>query len=182
MTHAVDDTAIPFVDAHIHLWDLARLRYPWLTPPFADDGPNGSVEPIASTYLPADYRREMARWNVVGAVHVDAGADPADALAETEWLEGLAEADGLPTGIVAFARELAEREIPVVPSRAIDGKTLHAFGEYRFAVKLDECVNLRLECVDALEQCVDDVDRRQFAFRVRSRDFSRGQPVQVAHF
>ena len=103
MAHAGDDTAIPFVDAHIHLWDLARLRYPWLTPPFADDGPNGSVEPIASTYLPADYRREMARWNVVGAVHVDAGADPADALAETEWLEGLAEADGLPTGIVAFA-------------------------------------------------------------------------------
>ncbi|WP_294312079.1 amidohydrolase [uncultured Sphingomonas sp.] len=103
MTHAGDDTAIPFVDAHIHLWDLTRLRYPWLTPPFADDGPNGSVEPIASTYQPADYRREMARWNVVGAVHVDAGADPADALAETEWLEGLAEADGLPTGIVAFA-------------------------------------------------------------------------------
>ncbi|MEE8609623.1 MAG: amidohydrolase family protein [Sphingomonas aquatilis] len=103
MTHAGGEAAIPFVDAHIHLWDLTRLRYPWLTPPFADDGPNGSVEPIASTYQPADYRREMARWNVVGAVHVDAGADPADALAETEWLEGLAEADGLPTGIVAFA-------------------------------------------------------------------------------
>lgn len=103
MTHAGGEAAIPFVDAHIHLWDLARLRYPWLTPPFADDGPNGSVEAIASTYLPADYRREMARWNVVGAVHIDAGADPADAVTETEWLEGLAEADGLPTGIVAFA-------------------------------------------------------------------------------
>ena len=103
MTHAGGEAAIPFVDAHIHLWDLTRLRYPWLTPPFADDGPNGTVEPIASTYQPADYRREMARWNVVGAVHVDAGTDPADALAETEWLEGLAETDGLPTGIVAFA-------------------------------------------------------------------------------
>lgn len=94
---------IPFVDAHIHLWDLGRLRYPWLTPPFADDGPNGSVEAIARTYLPADYRAEMARWNVVGAVHVDAGAHPADALAETEWLEGLADAHGLPDAIVAFA-------------------------------------------------------------------------------
>ncbi|WP_312489708.1 amidohydrolase family protein [Sphingomonas sp.] len=94
---------IPFVDAHIHLWDLGRLRYPWLTPPFADDGPNGSVEAIARTYLPADYRAEMARWNVVGAVHVDAGAHPGDALAETGWLEGLAERDGLPSAIVAFA-------------------------------------------------------------------------------
>jgi len=94
---------IPFVDAHIHLWDLERLRYPWLTPPFADDGPNGSVEAIARTYLPTDYRREMARWNVVGAVHVDAGAHPGDALRETEWLEGLADAEGLPDAIIAFA-------------------------------------------------------------------------------
>ncbi|MFE8583532.1 amidohydrolase family protein [Sphingomonas sp. NCPPB 2930] len=94
---------IPFVDAHIHLWDLERLRYPWLTPPFADDGPNGSVEAIARTYLPADYRREMARWNVAGAVHVDAGAHPGDALRETEWLDGLADAEGLPDAIIAFA-------------------------------------------------------------------------------
>lgn len=94
---------VPFVDAHVHLWDLGRLRYPWLTPPYADDGPNGSVEAIARTYLPADYRAEMARWNVVGAVHVDAGAHPGDALAETEWLSGLAEAEGMPSGIVAFA-------------------------------------------------------------------------------
>lgn len=94
---------IPFVDAHIHFWDLGRLRYPWLTPPFADDGPNGSVEAIARTYLSTDYRAEMARWNVVGAVHVDAGAHPGDALAETEWLEGLADGYGLPGAIVAFA-------------------------------------------------------------------------------
>jgi len=71
---------VPFVDAHVHLWDLGRPRYPWLTPPFAVDGPNGSVEAIACTYLPAEYRAEMARWNVVGAVHVDAGAHPDDAL------------------------------------------------------------------------------------------------------
>ncbi len=94
---------IPFVDAHVHLWDLDHLGYPWLTPPFADDGPNGSVAAIATTYLPADYRAEAANWNVAGIVHVDAGADAAHALAETEWLEGLAAADGLPTGIVAFA-------------------------------------------------------------------------------
>ena len=91
---------IPFVDAHVHLWDLARLRYPWLTPPFSEDGPNGSVEAIAHTYLPADYRRDAARWNVVGMVHVEAGADPADSVAETEWLSALPDA---PTALVAFA-------------------------------------------------------------------------------
>lgn len=91
---------IPFVDAHVHLWDLDRLRYPWLTPPFADGGPAGNVAAIAQTYLPADYRAEAANWTLAGYVHVDAGADPTDALAETEWLERLPEG---PNGIVAFA-------------------------------------------------------------------------------
>ena len=94
---------VPFVDAHIHLWDLERLRYPWLMPPFADDAPNGSVAAIAQTFTVADYRAQAARWNMVGAVHVDAGANPAQALDETRWLEAIADADGLPTAIVAFA-------------------------------------------------------------------------------
>lgn len=94
---------IPFVDAHIHLWDLAHIRYDWLSPPFGDDGPNGSVEAIARDYGVSDYRADLARWNVAGAVHVDAGAAAESALAETEWLDGLAEAEGLPTGFVAFA-------------------------------------------------------------------------------
>lgn len=95
---------LPFIDAHVHLWDLSGpIRYPWLTPPFADDGPNGSVERIASTYLLDDYRREAVAWNVAGMVHVDAGANPADALAETDWLQGIADAEGMPNGIVAFA-------------------------------------------------------------------------------
>jgi predicted TIM-barrel fold metal-dependent hydrolase len=94
---------VPFVDAHVHLWDLSHIRYPWLTPPFGDDGPNGSAAPIARNYGVAEYRAELARWNPVGAVHIDAGAHPDDALRETEWLEGLADASDLPSGIVAFA-------------------------------------------------------------------------------
>lgn len=95
--------ATPFVDAHIHLWDLERLRYPWLTPPFSADGVAGSVETIAKTYLVDEYRADLANWSLAGAVHVDAGAHPDDALAETTWLEGMADASGLPSGIVAFA-------------------------------------------------------------------------------
>src|SRR3546814_17248063 len=78
---------MPFVDAHVHLWDLSRLHYPWLTPPFADDGPNGSVEAIARNYLLDDYLADAARWNVVGLVHIDAGADASAAIAETERSE-----------------------------------------------------------------------------------------------
>ncbi len=94
---------LPFVDAHVHLWDLDRIRYPWLTPPFADDGPNGSVQAIAKTYLPGDYRADAGGWDVRGIVHVDAGAEPGAALDETRWLQAMADYNGLPTAIVAFA-------------------------------------------------------------------------------
>ena len=93
-----------FVDAHMHLWDLDHLAYPWLTPPFRD-GPNGITEPIASTYRIDDYRREAGRWNLAGCVHVEAGAHPSHAVAETRWLAAVAAADpdGWPSAIVANA-------------------------------------------------------------------------------
>ncbi|MES2445331.1 MAG: amidohydrolase family protein [Pseudomonadota bacterium] len=94
---------IPFVDAHLHLWDLAHIHYSWLSPPFSDDGPNGSTEAIASTYLLDDYFADAKGWTIAGAVHVDAGADAAMALRETEWLSAMAETRGLPSGIVGFA-------------------------------------------------------------------------------
>src|SRR3954471_8087200 len=94
---------LPFIDAHVHLWDLDRIAYPWLTPPFADDGPNGSVEPIAKTYLLDDYLADAAGWDVRGIVHVDAGAHPDDALAETDWLQDIADTRGMPNAIIAFA-------------------------------------------------------------------------------
>lgn len=93
---------IPFIDAHVHLWDLGGpIRYPWLTPPFPE-GP-GNTEPIAHDYLLPDYLTEARRWNVKGFVHVDAAADPANALDETRWLEGIAAEEGMPNAIIAFA-------------------------------------------------------------------------------
>jgi predicted TIM-barrel fold metal-dependent hydrolase len=94
---------LPFIDAHLHLWDPQRIFYPWLTPPFNDDGPNGSVAPIAAPYLLDDYLAEVADWNVAGIVHVEAGADPARALDETDWLQAMARERGMPNAIIAFA-------------------------------------------------------------------------------
>lgn len=82
----------PFVDAHLHLWDREHLRYPWL------DAPENAA--IAATYTIADYRREVAGWNVVGAVHVEAGAHPDDSQDETAWIDTVAAADGLPTAMI----------------------------------------------------------------------------------
>lgn len=94
------------VDAHMHLWDLSRISYPWLTPPLPV-GITGDVGPIARNYLLDDYLRDTAahdsRVRVVKVVHVEAGANPADSLAETRWLQGIADARGFPQAIVAHA-------------------------------------------------------------------------------
>lgn len=86
---------LPFVDAHVHWWDRAQLRYPWLDEP--------SHRAIGSDYRAADYLAEATGWNVVGCVHVDAGAHPDDGRAETAWLETQMgqRAPDLPSAIVA---------------------------------------------------------------------------------
>jgi len=93
----------PLVDPHVHLWDLKHIRYPWLTGPFDSANPNGSVELIAVDYPLDAYLVDAGHWDVRGIVHIDAGADPADALKETQWLQALADGRGLPSAIVAFA-------------------------------------------------------------------------------
>ncbi|WP_044559373.1 amidohydrolase [Azospirillum sp. B4] len=100
------DTLI-LVDPHMHLWDLAHIRYPWLTPPFGDGGVNGDVTPIARDQGVDDYlaaARELPPgWTLGKSVHVDAGAHPGDALKESAWLQGLADIGGFPHGIVGYA-------------------------------------------------------------------------------
>jgi predicted TIM-barrel fold metal-dependent hydrolase len=93
---------IPIVDPHMHLWDLKRIRYPWLTPPL---GPSvaGDLSTIARDYRIDDYLADANGWTVAKVVHVDAGAHPEEALNETRWLQETSDAKSYPNGIVAFA-------------------------------------------------------------------------------
>jgi predicted TIM-barrel fold metal-dependent hydrolase len=80
------------IDTHVHHWDLARFRYPWL-----DDA---DFDAIRKDYLPADYRAEIIGVPVEGWVHVQAESDhQRDPVAETAWVASLADdarASGLP--------------------------------------------------------------------------------------
>ena len=97
---------LAIVDPHMHLWDLARISYPWLTPPLPA-GITGDVGPIAGNYLLDDYLRDIGAHDsslrAAKIVHVEAGARPADSLAETRWLQALADSRGFPQAIVAHA-------------------------------------------------------------------------------
>jgi predicted TIM-barrel fold metal-dependent hydrolase len=80
----------PIVDAHHHLWDLSMGRHPWLRPA-RGEMVFGDNAPLRRDYLPIDYRADARNQPVVATVHIEAGWDPADPVAETAWLETLAD-------------------------------------------------------------------------------------------
>ena len=93
-------TLPPIIDAHHHLWDLRRHRYPWLQ---NEVRPThfGDYAAIRRDYLVSDYLADIDGQNMRKSVHVEAGFDPADPVAETRWLQSVADEHGYPHAIVA---------------------------------------------------------------------------------
>ncbi|MGB7404981.1 MAG: amidohydrolase family protein [Pacificimonas sp.] len=90
------------IDAHHHLWDLAKVDYPWLMARGVERF-FGDPTPIQRDYDVEDFRDDWSGLPVAGSVHIQVGAAPDQALQETRWLEKRAEAIELPSAIVPFA-------------------------------------------------------------------------------
>ena len=81
------------VDAHLHLWDPSRLRYPWL------DG----VPLLSRPYLPVDIDAAISGLQVEQQVFVQCDCIPSQSLEEAHWVASLAQASPRIAGIVAHA-------------------------------------------------------------------------------
>jgi len=111
----------PLIDAHHHFWDLSLGKHPWLQAESRDEMVFGDPKPLFRNYLPADFRADAKRQNLVASVHVEAGWDPADPVGETRWLDGLAAQHGLPTALVVQAPlHKPEAESVLVAQRAFE--------------------------------------------------------------
>jgi predicted TIM-barrel fold metal-dependent hydrolase len=96
------------VDAHHHLWDLARGHYPWLQDAY--DPAHfllGEYGALRHDFMPAQYRAACDGLPVVATVHVEAERSRAEALAETAWLHEVVARSGMPHAVVAWADLLA---------------------------------------------------------------------------
>ena len=81
------------IDAHIHLWDLDCLDYPWLE----------GVPAINRTYLVADYDQARGDHEVEAMVFVQCDCKPEQHLAELNWVRSLADADPRIAAIIPWA-------------------------------------------------------------------------------
>jgi predicted TIM-barrel fold metal-dependent hydrolase len=84
---AAKPEALPLVDTHQHLWDLSKLRLPWLK------GDN----PINRSYVMNDYLEATRGLNVVKAVYMEVDVAPADQVAEAEYVMDICRRGDSPT-------------------------------------------------------------------------------------
>lgn len=81
------------VDAHLHLWDPQRLRYPWLEDNTMLNRP----------FLLDDFRRAASGCDVQAMVFVQCEAEPAACFDEAAWVARLAEDEPRLAALVAWA-------------------------------------------------------------------------------
>ncbi len=99
---------LPFVDTHVHFYDLRdpRLTYAWLEPG-GDDGETevlgeyGSIR--AERYWADDFAAEVRFQNVEAVVHVQAALGSKDPVEETRWLQSFHDRIGIPDAVIGYA-------------------------------------------------------------------------------
>jgi predicted TIM-barrel fold metal-dependent hydrolase len=118
------DAVEEFVDSHFHFWDLTNpdVEYAWLGPSTRHPV-LGDIEGLKATrYGPAEYAADTRFHNVKKGVHVQV-ATSSDPVAETRWLQGLADSGGFPHGIVAFC-DLTQANAPEVLDRHMECRNM----------------------------------------------------------
>jgi L-fuconolactonase len=99
-------------DTHVHLWDIGRLRYPWL------DG----VPYLDRSFLLGDYNAACGPVKVETMVFMQCECLPEQSREEVDWVTELARTDRRLRGIVAFAPlERGEAARPEVEALAKNG-------------------------------------------------------------
>ena len=102
----------PIVDSHVHLYDIARLRYGWLA----------NVPKIARTYLMADFDAARGPVAVDKLVFAEVAVDPGLHIEEAKFVQEMADKDQRLAGMIAH--------LPVERGAAI-AADLAALGKFK---------------------------------------------------
>lgn len=95
-----DQLTDPIIDAHHHIWELKRV--PWLAGPM-QLRIFGEYAALRRDYLADEFKRDVAPHGITKSVYLQINVAPGDEVAETAWVQGAADVNGLCNGIVAYA-------------------------------------------------------------------------------
>lgn len=94
---------LEFVDAHHHLQDYKSGRYLWLAPGRKGGALSPDLSPLRRDYSVVDLKADLAGVDLIKSIHVQNQWDASNPADETVWLQSVADAQGFPHAIVAFA-------------------------------------------------------------------------------
>ncbi len=102
---STEDSPLPIIDTHQHLWDLNRFRLAWLA---------GNTR-LGTSFLTADYLEATRGLNVVKAVYMEVDVDPVQQRQEAEYVIGLCRSADHPTvAAVISGRPASEEFAPYI--------------------------------------------------------------------
>lgn len=79
--------ALPIIDCHQHLWDLAKFKLPWLKP--------GTL--LGRSYVMKDYLAAIEGTGIKQAVYMEVDVDPSQQQAEVDYLTEICKSGAAPT-------------------------------------------------------------------------------------
>lgn len=88
-TSVIDQSQLPIVDTHQHLWDLEKFDLPWTT--------GEGLEPLKRSFVTSDYLKATTGLNVVKAIYMEVDLIPSQQVQEAEHLKRLCRRDDNPT-------------------------------------------------------------------------------------
>ena len=93
-------TTEPIIDAHHHVWRLAKT--PWLNGPPV---PRifGEYQALRRDYLPTEFAADARRCSVEKSVYIQINVAPGGELEEVQWAQAAADTHGYPHAIIGFA-------------------------------------------------------------------------------
>ena len=130
--------AIPFIDTHVHFYDLRHptLEYGWLQPGVKHHILE-AVEPIqAQRYWADDWIAESRFANVIKSIHVQCAVGTPDPVEESRWMQAFADRLSHPHGFVAEAH-LAQPDVEDVIDEHLQFANMRGirdFGEGEYLV------------------------------------------------
>ncbi len=97
-----EETNIPVIDTHVHLWDLQNLDYPWLEN-------NNSI--LSKNFLVADFQKATKDCPIEKMIFVECGRLEEQYLKEVDWVVNIAKEEPRIKGMVAYFPLEKEREL-----------------------------------------------------------------------
>jgi len=105
---------LPIIDTHQHLWDLSKFHLPW----------TAGAGVLERSYVQRDYAEATAGLNVVKAVYMEVDVDPAQQVAEAEYIIDQCRREDTPTVGAVISGRPAESGFQAYITRFADNPAI----------------------------------------------------------